>query len=313
MNMSNEDRTALVGSLQKFSVEDGPGIRTTVFFKGCPLNCKWCHNPEMIDPAQQLIQIKNNCIGCGYCLKVCPNGAIIASPEDGMVIDRDKCKVCLKCAGECYAKALRPVANPMTIDEIMDVVEQDKGFYDNTGGGMTISGGEVLMQSDFMDDLIDEAAERGINVCIDTCGFGDGDKLLAMALKKNVAHILYDMKSIDDDVHRECTGVSNKLIIANLELLANDEQIRDKIIMRMPLVAGLNDGDDIIKETGQLYKRLGLKTVNLLPYHNLGISKQRNVGGEQEQFKAPSEERMNEILSYFKDEIGMECIVQGET
>ncbi|NLY71659.1 MAG: glycyl-radical enzyme activating protein [Clostridiales bacterium] len=300
--MSNTTESILVGSLQKFSIEDGPGIRTTIFFKGCPLNCKWCHNPELIDPRQQLIQSPNNCIGCGYCIKVCPNDAVTMDPEEGIVIDRAKCDVCLKCADECYAEALRPVAKPMTIDEILSIVEQDKGFYENTDGGITVSGGEILMHAKFVSKLIDEARKRGMNVCLDTCGFGDSQALMELALKENVTDILYDMKAIDDKVHKEYTGVSNKLIIDNLKMLAADARTLDKLIMRMPLIKRVNDSDDIIKRTGEFYKEIGVKRVNLLPYHSLGVSKKRNVDGfEQEKFEQPTEERLTEIENYFKE------------
>lgn len=309
--MSNAPESLLVGSLQKFSVEDGPGIRTTVFMKGCPLRCKWCHNPELIDPQQQLIKSPNNCIGCGYCVKICPQGAVTMNPEEGVVIDRAKCDMCLKCADECYAQALRPVARPMTIDEILCIAEQDKGFYDNTGGGITVSGGEILMHAEFVSKLIDEAGKRGINVCIDTCGFGDGKALMQLALKENVTDVLYDMKSIDDKVHREYMGVSNQQIIDNLRMLAADGRTVDKLILRMPLIKGVNDSDDIIKRTGELYREIGVKRVNLLPYHSLGISKKRNVGGTQEEFEQPTEERLTEIESYFKNEINLNVGILG--
>jgi len=309
--MSNTPKSVLVGSLQKFSVEDGPGIRTTVFMKGCPLSCKWCHNPELIDQQQQLIKSPNNCIGCGYCVKICPQDAVTMSPEEGVVIDRTKCDVCLKCADECYAQALRPVAKPMTIDEILRIAEQDKSFYDNTGGGITVSGGEILMHAELVSKLIDETGKRGINVCMDTCGFGDSQALMEMALKENVTDILYDMKSIDDEVHREYTGVSNQLVIDNLRMLAADARTVDKLIMRMPLIKGVNDSDDIIKRTGELYREIGVKRVNLLPYHSLGISKKRNVGGTQEEFEQPTEERIAEIEIYFKNEINLNVIILG--
>ena len=309
--MSGKNERVLVGSIQKFSVEDGPGIRTTVFFKGCPLNCRWCHNPEMIEGDQQLIRSPNNCIGCGYCVDICPQGAVSIDSQEGVVIDRTRCNVCLKCAENCYAKALRAVAKPMTVDEIIAIVEQDKGFYDNTGGGMTVSGGELLMHADFVGRLIDEAGRRGISVCLDTSGCGDADALMELACKENVTYILYDMKSIDDEVHIEYTGVSNRLILDNLRILAADSRTRDKLIMRMPLVRGVNDSDDIIRKTGELYRELGISRVDLLPYHKLGISKKRNVGGVQQEFEDPLEERITEIEIYFKDEINLKVGILG--
>jgi pyruvate formate lyase activating enzyme len=309
--MSNAPESVLVGSLQKFSVEDGPGVRTTIFMKGCPLSCKWCHNPELIDPQQQLIKSPNNCIGCGYCVKICPQGAVKMTSEEGVAIDRAKCDVCLKCAAKCYAQALRPVAKSMTIDEILRIAEQDKGFYDKTDGGITVSGGEILMHAEFVSKLIDEAGKRGISVCMDTSGFGDPKALMEMALKENVTDILYDMKSIDDEVHIEYTGVSNQLIIENLRMLAADARTVNKLIMRMPLIKGVNDSDDIIKRTGEIYREIGVKRVNLLPYHSLGISKKRNVGGTQEEFEQPKEERITEIEIYFKNEINLNVGILG--
>ena len=303
--MSNTPESILVGSLQKFSVEDGPGIRTTVFLKGCPLSCKWCHNPELIDPQQQLIMSPNNCIGCGSCVKICPRGAVTMKSEKGVLIDRAKCDVCLRCTDECYAQALRPVAKSMTIDEILRIAEQDQGYYHNTGGGITVSGGEILMHAELVSKLIDEAGKRGISVCIETCGFGDSQALMEMALKENVTDILYDMKSIDDEVHRTYTGVSNQLIIDNLRMLAADARTGDKLIMRMPLIRGVNDSDDIMKRTGELYREIGVNRVNLLPYHSLGISKKRNVGGTQEEFEQPTEEHLKEIATYYKNEINL--------
>lgn len=315
--MSDSHQSALIGSLQKFSVEDGPGIRTTIFMKGCPLKCKWCHNPELIDPKQQLIMSPNNCIGCGHCVEVCPNDAIsIQTADDGkvnIIIDREKCHICLKCTEVCYAKALRPVAKSMTIDEIIDIVHQDKGFYDNTDGGITISGGEILMQAEFVSELIHAAFEGGIDVCLDTSGYGDSKALMDFALSKNVSYILYDMKSIDDNVHKKYTGVSNQLILRNLRMLASDERTKNKLIMRMPLIKGLNDSVDIIKLTGNLYEKLGIKRVNLLPYHTLGISKERNIGSVQEEFETPTDERITEIEDYFRDEIGMDVEILGKS
>ncbi len=306
-----KDERVLVGSIQKFSTEDGPGIRTTVFLKGCPLSCKWCHNPEMIDPEQQLMSIAGNCIGCGNCISVCPREAVRMEPGKGIVIDRTRCSMCLECVSGCYAKALKAVAKAMTVGEIIDEVEKDKGFYDNTGGGMTLSGGEVLIHGETAKRLVDEAGRRGINVCIDTSGYGDPETLTGLAVRENVTHILYDMKAIDDDIHEEYTGVSNKLIFDNLRNLAADSRTKDKIIMRMPLIAGVNDSDDIIRRTGEFYGELGISRVDLLSYHNFGIGKMRNIGGMQEEFRQPPEERIEEIARYFSDEMNLKVAILG--
>ena len=304
--------TALVGSIQKFSVEDGPGIRTTVFLKGCPLNCRWCHNPEMIDPGQQLFHIKGNCIGCGCCIKVCPKGAISPDATGGVKVDRDRCDACMICAKSCYAEALRPVAKEMTVAEVMETVLQDRSFYESTGGGMTVSGGEVLMHGEFVSHLVREAEKENIDVCVDTCGFGDSGLLKSLAFAPNVSHVLFDIKAIDDAVHIEYTGVSNRSILKNLEMLAEDETTKGKIIIRMPLIHAVNDTEEMISRTGELFKRMGLSRLTLLPYHNLGIGKKKNIGGVQDEYEPPSEERMQEILSFFRRGIGMEAEVLGK-
>ena len=288
--------TGCVGGIQKYSTSDGPGIRTSVFLKGCPLSCRWCHNPELIQRQLQFLFTAQKCIGCGNCVRACPTGALRHGGEE-VHIDPALCKRCYQCVDHCYSEALRLAGRMMTVSEVMDSVRQDRGYYNRTGGGMTISGGELLQQADFAEALLDSAVEEGIGVALDTCGCGDGDRLFRMA--KKASYILHDMKSIDDETHRWATGVSNRKILENLIRLADDPEINGKIWMRMPLIQGVNDTPEIIRRTVEFYQAHRLTYVTLLPYHELGISKYKSLGQPCESFAPPDSERLHEMQAVF--------------
>ncbi len=303
------DRIYDIGGIQKFSTSDGPGIRTSIFVKGCPLKCKWCHNPELMESRNQIIYSLNRCIGCGECVKMCPQHIISRDDDKGLNIDREKCSLCKLCVDNCYSKALRMSAEPMTIEEVMHVILQDKEFYDKSGGGVTLSGGEILTHPEFAFRISEECKRHGISYVIDTSGYGDYQTLLSLA--KDAQMILYDMKSMDDDIHMEYTGRSNELILDNLIRLAAIPDICSKIQMRMPLVSGVNDTDEIVIKTAAFYKQYGLSEVMLIPYHDLGNAKRRGLGEREYQFAPPDHERIEWMKTIFMQH-GMKVNVTGE-
>ena len=306
--MRSTDKKYIVGGIQKFSLEDGPGIRTTVFTKGCPLDCKWCHNPELIQQEKQVLWNPGKCISDGACLEVCPTRAI--HRQSGMIgVDWATCTRCMKCTEVCYARAISAVGMDMTVDEVMRAVMQDADFYRHTGGGLTISGGEILSNFEFTYALAKKAKENGITVAMDTSGYGKFGQLLRLAELGD--YLLYDMKHIENALHISLTGVGNHVILASLSKLARIPGVNKKIIMRMPLVKGLNDSEDTIRKTLEFYLENGLKEVNLLPYHSLGVSKKQNIGKQAEEYQAPEDSRLQEIKKLFLAH-GIHTTIMGE-
>lgn len=303
------DRTYDIGGIQKFSTSDGPGIRTSVFVKGCPLRCKWCHNPELTAIQNQIIYSVNRCIRCGACVKECPKHIISQDADRGILIDRKKCSLCKICVDNCYSKALRMSSEPMTVEEVMRIVLQDKDFYDKSGGGVTLSGGEILAHPGFALRFSEECKKNGIQYVIDTSGYGDFSTLFTLA--EDAQMILYDMKAIDDDIHMEYTGKSNVLILENLIKLTTFPDIRSKIQMRMPLVSGVNDTDEIIKKTAAFYRKYELSEVMLIPYHDLGNAKRRGLGEREYLFAPSAHERIEWMKAVFRQH-GIKAYVTGE-
>lgn len=276
-------------NIQKFSIHDGPGIRTTVFFKGCPLRCLWCHNPESQNAKSEMLYDRRKCVLCRTCETVCPTKAIRLE-NDRMVTDMDKCVFCGKCITYCMYEARDTAGKEYTVDEVLKVVLQDRVFYKQSGGGVTVSGGEPLMQIDFAEELLRRLKEEGIHTAVDTCGAVSFDVLERIA--KYTDLFLYDIKLMDDQKHKEYIGVSNKLIIDNLIKLS---KIHDNINIRMPIIEGINADNSHIKETLDLIKDLNIVKINLLPYHDIAKHKYYKLGRgyDEEKMSKPSDEKMN--------------------
>ncbi len=284
--------TGIVFDIKRFSIHDGPGIRTTVFLKGCPLRCWWCHNPEGQASQPELILRPERCIGCGACLEVCECGAIFQNGER-MVTDRVCCISCGACAEVCYAEAREVVGREMTVVEVMDAIERDSAFYDQSGGGVTFSGGEPLTQPIFLGELLRACKAAALHTTLDTCGFAHWD--VVESVRADVDLFLYDLKLIDDVRHREVTGASNVRILENLRRLSRKGH---RIVLRVPIIPGINDDEETVHAIGAFAAELpSLERVELLSYHRIGQSKYRQLGKicPMPETDPPSEDRMAEI------------------
>ena len=267
------DIKATVFDIQRFSVHDGPGIRTTVFLKGCPLNCLWCHNPESKAQSPEVMLYENLCIGCGECVAACED-KLHTFGDEGHKIDREGCKRCLDCASACVAGALTVSGKEMTVSEVLSEVMRDKSFYDNSGGGVTVSGGEPLMHADFCRELFREAKEQGISTAVETSGFGKWENI--ERLTECVDIFLWDYKETDPERHREYTGVDNALILENLAKL---DSLGASIVLRCPIIPGLNDRDEHFRGIAEvLNKHTSVIRAELEPYHSLGKGKATAIG-----------------------------------
>lgn len=265
-------KKGLLFNIQKFCVNDGPGIRTTVFFKGCPLRCKWCHNPESHLYKSELLYDADNCIQCGRCGSVCLQNA--HSFEGVHRIDRDKCLSCGACTDECCSNAIELAGKEMSIQEVMTEVIKDKVFYDNSGGGLTLSGGEPLMQCEFAYELLKQAKQNGIHTCIETCGFAKTEDILKIAKFTDI--FLYDWKLTNDGQHKEYTGVSNGPILDNLKAL---DAIGTNIILRCPIIPNINDNEAHFQGIANIANSFkSIFAIEIEPYHSLGNAKYVKLG-----------------------------------
>ncbi|HYG57960.1 MAG TPA: glycyl-radical enzyme activating protein [Symbiobacteriaceae bacterium] len=254
----------------KYSIHDGPGIRTTVFLKGCPLNCWWCHNPESIAPGQQLMIRADRCIACGACLAACPHGAV----TEAFGTDKAKCQICLACVNACHAEARLAVARTVTVEQVLAEVAKDAIFYEESGGGVTFSGGEPLLQPEFLCRLLALCKAKEIHTAVDTTGFAKWPDLMRVSTCTDL--FLYDLKLMDEAAHRKYTGVSNETILRNLQDLS---RLHHNIIVRIPVIPGVNDCEENLVATGEFVAGLGgVREINLLPYHKAGVTKYQRMG-----------------------------------
>jgi len=284
----------IILNIQHFSTHDGPGMRTTVFLKGCTLRCKWCSNPESIQPKPELAYNLNKCIGkdqCGFCLKECPESAIFNVDSDTQVrINWDLCTNCGKCVPVCPPQALYLFGQEMTVNEVLDEVEQDSAFYRESGGGITLSGGECLLQADFAAALLAGAHQRGINTAIETASNVSWDFMVKVL--PHVDTVLHDIKLTDPARHRKWTGADNSRIRANLKR-AYETFPDKKFIARTPIIPGVNDDEEHIRATLAFIKPYkNVVDYELLPYMRFGESKYGFLGKvyEMQDFEPPSPE-----------------------
>lgn len=287
---------AIVTNIQRYSVHDGPGIRTTVFFKGCPLKCMWCHNPETQNFKIGMMYDSDKCSKCGTCQKNCPERAIIVQNET-IFTDMNKCRLCGRCVDFCINCAREIVGKEYSIQELIKEIEKDRIFYEQSGGGVTLSGGEPMVNIDFIEKLINICDEKGISVVVDTCGNVPYENFLR--IKDKVQMFLYDLKLANSVSHRKYTGVDNDIIIDNLRRLSKDGA---RINIRIPLIEGVNTDEENIRETIDIIKGLNIHNVNLLPYHDIAKDKYRKLDMtyKNELMKVPSDDKIQWIKGEFE-------------
>jgi pyruvate formate lyase activating enzyme len=293
-----KEEKGLVFNIQQFSVHDGPGIRTTVFMKGCPLHCLWCSNPESQNIFPDLMVRDIRCKGCGACVEVCPQGAVTITLEQGRKIDRGRCNRCLLCVPVCIYRSLNSCGTYMDVGEVMGEVLKDRLFYKNSGGGVTLSGGEVLLQDRFVGQLLEQCKREGLHTALDTSGYGSWEILAA--LLPFVDLLLFDLKHLDSSEHKRTTGVGNQRILGNLEKASR----MVPVWLRIPLIAGFNDSEEHVKKIAALGRRIDAQKISFLPYHEGGKSKNEQLGRSYPlpEAKAPQEEHIETLQDIIEKE-----------
>lgn len=297
----------LVFDIKKYAIHDGPGIRTTVFFKGCPLQCQWCHNPESWrDYAEHGLR-KGRCIGCGQCAESCP-GQAISLVENRPVTDTDKCNLCGRCVDACTAGAREIIGQEMTVSGVMAEVEQDIIFYDQSGGGVTLSGGEPLMQPEFLLALLNQCQTQQIHTAVDTSCYAEPE--IVEMVSKRTDLFLCDLKHMDNEIHERFTGVGNNLILDNIRRLS---EAGKEIVIRIPVIPGFNDDQANIEATGKFTASLqSVSRIDILPFNLGGNEKSARLTAQSKlmQIETPGEEKMNSIAKNLS-KYGVEVKIGG--
>ena len=294
----------VVFDIQRYSLHDGPGLRTLVFLKGCPLRCLWCSNPESQARAPELLFDAARCTMCLSCVGACPSGALSAAGEHDLVYDRERCTMCGACVQACPREARRIVGRTMTVDEVLSIILRDAPFYRRSGGGVTLGGGEPTYQPEFARSLLDRFSTHGLNTAIETCGQAETRAFLSVA--EAADRVYFDIKHLNRDVHIALTGVSNELILDNLTALLH---VHRDVVVRYPLVPGCNDGDSDLRAFADYLLRIPrVPPVEFVPYHRFGEHKYGLLGRDYELADTPPcEEQETDAACAILRQFGLEC------
>ncbi|MEM3403116.1 MAG: glycyl-radical enzyme activating protein [Nitrososphaeria archaeon] len=300
--------SGVVFNIERCAIHDGPGIRTLVFLQGCPLACLWCQNPEGQSKHPVLLFFENRCVKCFRCLTVCPTGATSISEYGKVTVDRVLCRNCFKCVEVCPSGARRVSGRLMSSKEVVYEVEKDFVFYRRSGGGITLSGGEPTAQPEFAAEVLRGCKTRYIHTCIETCGYTQWEVLEKLLDYTDL--VLYDIKHMNEEKHVRFTGVSNRLILANAKKVVTKGV---KVVIRVPLITGFNDDEDNVRALAEFVKELGVRYVDLLPYHRLGVGKYKLLQRKYslEDLEPPTKEHVSKLRDALALGYGLDVSIHG--